>query len=136
MDGHTIQRLSAERAREFPATTVEHPFGPEWDVFKVRGKVFMLHTVLRGESIVILKATPDDSHLLRSTYAQITPGYHMNKKHWITVHPGDDIDKALLQDLVTDSYLLVIQNNLPKKAWPVDPERFGQPEPLSHSDRI
>lgn len=128
MDGHTIQRLTAERAQEFPATTVEHPFGPDWDVFKVRDKIFMVHTELQGVPIVNLKATPDDCHRLRSTYSQITPGYHMNKKHWITVRPGDQIEESLMQDLVTDSYLLVIENNLPKKAWPVNPATFAQGE--------
>lgn len=132
MDGLDIQRLAAERSRELPATELVHPFGPDWDVYKVRDKVFMLHTVLRGDPIVTLKADPDEAHRLRATYPDITPGYHMNKKHWITLRPGDDevdvgkLTASLITDLVTDSYLLVIENNLPKKVWPVNPETFGQ----------
>ena len=38
-----------------------HPFGPDWDVYKVRNKVFMLFTHVTGEPIVILKADPADS---------------------------------------------------------------------------
>ena len=34
--------------------------------------------------VVILKADPDDAAALRKQYADITPGYHMNKRHWIT----------------------------------------------------
>jgi predicted DNA-binding protein (MmcQ/YjbR family) len=35
------------------------------------------------------------------------------KKHWITLSEGKDIDKLLVDDLVTESYLLVVEN-LPK----------------------
>jgi predicted DNA-binding protein (MmcQ/YjbR family) len=49
----------------------------------------------------------------------------MNKKHWITVHPRDDLSKPLIDDLVTDSYLLVVEN-LPRAKRPVDPATFGR----------
>ncbi|WP_430459363.1 MmcQ/YjbR family DNA-binding protein [Rhodococcus opacus] len=49
----------------------------------------------------------------------------MNKRHWITLSPGGTIDKGLVDDLVTESYLLVV-NNLPRPERPVDPETFGQ----------
>lgn len=48
----------------------------------------------------------------------------MNKKHWITVRPGETVDRALLRELVTDSYRLVV-GGLPCAARPVDPESFG-----------
>ena len=38
------------------------------------------------------------------------PGYHMNKKHWITLHPAGDLQTQLIDDLVTESYLLVVEN--------------------------
>jgi predicted DNA-binding protein (MmcQ/YjbR family) len=50
----------------------------------------------------------------------------MNKKHWITLHPGGGPDRQFVEDLVTESYLLVIEQNLPKSEWPVDPHSFGQ----------
>ncbi|NJB22454.1 hypothetical protein HC006_22805, partial [Escherichia coli] len=31
-----------------------------------------------------------------------------NKKHWISVYPGDEISEALLHDLINDSWNLVI----------------------------
>jgi predicted DNA-binding protein (MmcQ/YjbR family) len=49
----------------------------------------------------------------------------MNKKHWITLSEGKDIDAVLVDDLVTESYLLVVEN-LPKAQQPIDPSRFGQ----------
>ena len=38
----------------------------------------------------------------------IKPGYHMNKKHWISVYPGEEISEALLRDLINDSWNLVV----------------------------
>ena len=54
----------------------------------MRDKVFMLMTDVTGEPIVIVKTDPEDSKALREQHDDITPGYHMNKKHWITLHPG------------------------------------------------
>ena len=88
----------------------------------------MLLTVLAGEPIVNLKADPEDAKALREAYPDITPGYHMNKKHWITVRPGGQVDEALVRDLVTDSYLLVVEK-LPRAQRPVDPQLFARPAP-------
>ncbi|MFC9551630.1 MmcQ/YjbR family DNA-binding protein [Rhodococcus sp. NPDC056960] len=131
MKGTTLQEHARSRADELPGTSLEHPFGPEWEVYMVRGKVFMLLTAVTGEPIVILKAAPADGEALRSAHADITPGYHMNKRHWITLSPGESIDKALVNELVTESYLLVVEN-LPRTERPVDPATFGQ----SHAGEI
>ncbi|MDV7241694.1 MULTISPECIES: MmcQ/YjbR family DNA-binding protein [Rhodococcus] len=125
MNGATLHEHAQSRADELPGANLEHPFGPEWEVYKVRGKVFMLLTAVTGEPIVILKAAPADGEALRSAHADITPGYHMNKRHWITLSPGESIDKALVDELVTESYLLVVEN-LPRTERPVDPKTFGQ----------
>lgn len=125
MNGEQIQAVARTRAEELPGSSLTHPFGPDWDVFKVRGKVLLLQTATTGEQIVILKATPADSTTLRDAYPDITPGYHMNKRHWITLNPGGAIDEELVRNLVTESYLLVVEN-LPRSKRPVDPQTFGQ----------
>ncbi|MFJ9742008.1 MmcQ/YjbR family DNA-binding protein [Streptomyces sp. NPDC101166] len=125
MDGAEVQRLAAEYAEGLPGSGLERPFGPEWDVHKVRGKVFMLVTEVTGEPMVILKSAPDESAVLREQYAEITPGYHMNKKHWITLHGGGALDRGLVEELVTDSYRLVVEG-LPKAQRPVDPATYGR----------
>ena len=127
MNGRELQERAAERTRELPAAELTHPFGEGWEVYKVRGKVFMLQTEVAGVPIVTLKANPQDSRSLQEAFDDITPGYHMNKKHWITLHPGGRLDPSLVDDLVTDSYLLVIEN-LPKRQQPVDPSTFGRRE--------
>lgn len=58
MYGKKLQERAAERTQELPAAELSHPFGDNWDVCKVRGKVFMLQTEVSGEPIVILKAAP------------------------------------------------------------------------------
>jgi predicted DNA-binding protein (MmcQ/YjbR family) len=124
MNGSTLQTFAAECAEELPGAQLEHPFGPDWEVFKVRGKVFMLMTEVPGRPVVILKADPGEAHALREHYSHITPGYHMNKKHWITLEGGTGVDKKLVRELVTDSYLLVV-SHLPKAEQPVDPHTYG-----------
>ena len=94
-------------------------------MWKVCGKVFMLQTEVTGEPIVIVKAAPADGETLRQSYTDITAGYHMNKQHWITVHPGGSVDTGLVDDLVVESYLLVVEK-LPKRERPVDPDTFGR----------
>jgi predicted DNA-binding protein (MmcQ/YjbR family) len=125
MQSDTLQQHARDRAEELPGAGLEHPFGPDWEVFKVRGKVFMLLTEITGEPIVIVKAAPEDGRALREQHEEITPGYHMNKQHWITLHPGGDLDEQLVEDLVTESYLLVVEK-LPRAERPVDPGSFGQ----------
>jgi predicted DNA-binding protein (MmcQ/YjbR family) len=127
MHGTTLQEYARGRADELPGARLEHPFGPDWQVYKVRDKVFMLMTDVTGEPIVILKADPDDAKALRSAHDDITPGYHMNKQHWITLHPSGNLQKQLVEDLVTESYLLV-RENLPRAERPVNPATFGRTE--------
>ncbi|MFI0349994.1 MmcQ/YjbR family DNA-binding protein [Actinomadura sp. 9N407] len=123
MNGKTLQGTAQKRAEELPATTL-YSFEPGWEAAKVVDKWFMLLTEVPGRPVVILKARPDDARTLCEAYADITPGYHMNKRHWITLAPGDSIDKMLVKDLVTESYRLVV-GNLPKSRRPVDPAGFG-----------
>ncbi|WP_104164687.1 MmcQ/YjbR family DNA-binding protein [Cryobacterium sp. N22] len=127
MRADTLQHYARDRVEELPGAGAEHPFGPDWEVFKVRDKVFMLLTGITGELIVIIKAAPEDGKALREEFADITPGYHMNKQHWITLHPGGELPKRLVEDLVTESYLLVVEN-LPRAKRPVDPATFGRSE--------
>jgi predicted DNA-binding protein (MmcQ/YjbR family) len=119
-----LQRRAAARAEELPGADLEHPFGPEWDVWKVRGKVFLLLAEVGGVPVVTVKAAPEDAVALRGQHDDVTPGYHMDKRHWITVRPGGGLEEDLLDDLVTESYLLVVEG-LPRARRPVDPATFA-----------
>ncbi|ALX67421.1 MmcQ/YjbR family DNA-binding protein [Microbacterium sp. XT11] len=124
MDSHELIACASARAEELPGSARENPFGPEWDVYKVRGRVFLL-IPLDGTGRVTLKSHPDDAVALRETFADIVPGYHMNKKHWITLMPGPSLEPDLVAELVTESYLLVVEK-LPRARRPVDPALFGR----------
>ena len=124
MDATELLSVAATRAEELPGSARENPFGPEWDVYKVRGKVFLL-IPLDDTGRVTLKSHPDDATALRETFADIVPGYHMNKKHWITLLPGPSLESGLVAELVTESYLLVVEK-LPRAQRPVDPALFGR----------
>jgi predicted DNA-binding protein (MmcQ/YjbR family) len=108
LDGQELQQVAADVATGLPGVEVEHRSDPNWEVFKVHGKVVMLMTDMPGRPVVIVKADPDDAVALREQYADITPGYHMNKTHWITAEGGGSIDEKLVRELVNDSYGLVV----------------------------
>lgn len=54
-----------------------------------------------------LKCDPDRIAELRERYEGIGPGWHMNKKHWISVRFGSDVPDALVRELVRASYEMV-----------------------------
>lgn len=86
--------------------TEEFPFGEETLVFKVMGKMFALTNVLNFSS-VNLKCDPEEGAELREKYASVIPGYHMNKKHWITVLMDGSIADKQLKQWIDRSYDLV-----------------------------
>jgi predicted DNA-binding protein (MmcQ/YjbR family) len=83
------------------------PFGPETSVFKVGGKMFAVVGLQAEPLRVTLKCEPELSVQLRATYEEIVPGYHANKKHWITVDLTGSLEDELVRDLIVDSYDLV-----------------------------
>ena len=89
------------------------PFGPDVLVFKVGGKMFALTSLERFPAAANLKCDPDLALDLRDQYEQVTPGYHMNKKHWNTVEIDRGIPNAELRKMIDHSYDLVA-GKLPK----------------------
>jgi hypothetical protein len=63
----------------------EFPFGPETSVFKVGGKMFALTALDTRPLTVSLKCEPALAEALRAEHSAVRPGYHLNKRHWITV---------------------------------------------------
>lgn len=76
--------------------------------------MFALCDVDEFESIN-LKCDPVKAVQLREEYPGVViPGYHMNKKHWITIMMDNNLPDDLIGDWITDSYNRVVAK-LPKK---------------------
>lgn len=132
MNGDELHGFARSRALELPGTSAGWPFGPNHEVMKVRERVFLMLTIVpaassgygvddtqRGQPVITLKAEPEDGEALRRQHPSIAPGYHMNKRHWVSVATGASIDADLVRELVTDSYRLVVES-LPRRARPFD----------------
>ena len=119
MDIDAQQEFSAQDALDacasFPAVTLGYPFGPETAVFKVVDKVFAIMPIDVDRPRLTLKSDPEDAIALVAEFAEITPGYHMNKKHWISVAlPATGVPVA---ELIRASYDLVV-DGLPRAKRP------------------
>ena len=98
-----------------PATELGYPFGEGVHVFKVVSKVFAILGDEAGRARITLKADPEDARALVATFPEVTPGYHMNKKHWVSIDlPSTG---APLDELIRDSYELVVAS-LPRDKRP------------------
>lgn len=54
-----------------------------------------------------IKCEPDKIQELQDSYMGITPAWHMNKKHWISVHFDSDMSDEKIEELVRRSYEMV-----------------------------
>ncbi|UKI38824.1 MAG: MmcQ/YjbR family DNA-binding protein [Alistipes putredinis] len=54
-----------------------------------------------------VKCAPDKAQELQSAYMGITPGWHMNKKHWISIRFDSDVPDRTIRELVCGSYEIV-----------------------------
>jgi predicted DNA-binding protein (MmcQ/YjbR family) len=117
VDGLALRTLALRIATGLPAAEHCYPFGPETEVCKVVGKMFLLAGELRGEPLVTLKCEPEYSLALQEEFPTISPGYHTNKKHWISVRGGQEITEELVDELVRTSYTLVV-DTLPRAQRP------------------
>lgn len=87
------------------------PFGPDTLVFKVGGKIFAITGLDEEECSVNLKCDPERAISLREEFPDdIHPGFHMNKKHWNTVHFERGLADKFLKELVDHSYTLVLES--------------------------
>ncbi len=94
-----------------PGATEDYPFGDEVAVFKVAGRMFALVPLVPlgpPPASVSLKCDPELAAALRTTYAAITPGYHLNKRHWNTVALDGSVPDEELLELIDHSYELVV----------------------------
>lgn len=102
--------MNIETLREYCISkddvTEGFPFGEETLVFKVKGKIFALAN-LNDDLSVNLKCDPSFAIELREKYNSVSPGYHMNKKHWNTVLLDGSVPDMEVFSWIDHSYSLV-----------------------------
>ena len=97
----------------FTGAAETFPFAPGVSVFKVAGKMFALSRLDDEPLSVGVKCEPALAEHLRVTYDAVTPGYHLNKRHWNTVVIDGSLSDRLIKDMIEDSYDLVV-SSLPR----------------------
>jgi predicted DNA-binding protein (MmcQ/YjbR family) len=99
----TPERLSAH-LEALPGAQRDHPFGPSVQVFKIAGRMFAILDRRSDRLALSLKCDPFLGEILRAEHACITPGYHLNKRHWITIEVDGSLGEDDLLGLVEHSY--------------------------------
>ena len=95
-------------ALSLPDTEECFPFGENSLVLKTKGKIFIILDLMALPATMNYKADPEDIILQREEYPDaIFPGFHMNKKHWNTLHLNRHVPSALIKEIVHTSYKLV-----------------------------
>ncbi|MBY0425428.1 MAG: MmcQ/YjbR family DNA-binding protein, partial [Cytophagales bacterium] len=80
----------------------------------VQGKAFLLTSIENPQLQFNVKCDPEMAVQLREQYDCVTPGWHMNKKHWNTIVADGSVSDHLLKEWISNSYQLVVEG-LPKK---------------------
>lgn len=161
MDPRELHDFALEVALELPHSRLTFPFGEEWEVFKVGERMFLLLTDTNGPQMVTMKVDPQEGRALVEAYDDVIPGYHLNKRHWVTVFsPVEEpeassvpetssapdaphsparssrrISAEELKELIISSYLLVIAK-MPKKDRPIDPYVYGEIHDQKRDQRL
>jgi len=91
-----------------PEAIETFPFGDDIHVFKVKNKMFALLGRRNDLMMLNLKCDPDESVALRDIFPAITQGYHMDKKHWISIYFDGTVPVGEVQRLIDNSFLLVV----------------------------
>ena len=97
----------------------EKEFQPAWQAYKylLKGKMYAFIGVndQNGRPIITLKLEPIYSDILRRKYADIVPGYYMNKTHWSTVYLDGEVPQKILTDMIFSSHRVLL-SSLSKRA--------------------
>jgi predicted DNA-binding protein (MmcQ/YjbR family) len=91
-----------------PGTVEDYPFGDQVAVFKVAGKMFALVPLGETPQSISLKCDPELATSLRNRYPGVTPGYHLNKRHWNTLTLDGSVPDDEVLELIDHSYDLVV----------------------------
>ena len=88
--------MNIEEVRIFaltlPGTTEDMPYGPDWIIFRIEGKIYLHLRLDLPDPTCAVKLRPEEGTELREQYDGITSAYHLNKIHW------NDLRLSVLDD--------------------------------------
>lgn len=67
-----------------------------------------------------IKCNPERIEALQDRFDSIKPGYHMNKRHWISVYFNNDVPGKMIKELVKQSYDIVVASLSKKEKEELD----------------
>ena len=107
--------LDAELLR-WPGVTKDFKAEWTWTRYMVGGKLFcaICHDGAGGDIYITVKLEPLRGEFLRGQFADVIPGYYMNKTHWNSVRTAGSLPEDILRDMLAESYRLVAAG-LPKR---------------------
>ena len=98
-----------EYCLSLPGTYEDYPFqDTNWTVMRHTGtkKSFAFLYRRNGFDCANLKCDPMRSDFLKRMYPSVTPGYHMNKTHWITVILDGTVCEEEVLGMIDHSYFI------------------------------
>jgi predicted DNA-binding protein (MmcQ/YjbR family) len=91
-----------------PNARLDFPFDEKTAVYRAgNDKLFALIADGSEPLRLSLKCDPQLAELLREKYESVLPGYHLNKKHWITILMTGQLADDEVRDLIRHSFELV-----------------------------
>lgn len=88
-----------------------------WIRYQIGGKMFAAICLDEHDLpyYITLKLDPLEGDFWRKQYADIIPGYYMNKAHWNSVKADGNVPDDVLKDLLTKAYKIVLGSLSRKK---------------------
>lgn len=117
------QQALNELLLSFPGSAWDYQAQWGWDRYRVADKMFAAMcsvgpehaSAYAGHTLLSLKCDPLESEALRREYADILPGFYMDKRCWISIRLDGSVPDSLISCLCQKSYRLVF-DKLPRKA--------------------
>lgn len=126
---HVLQVCAAR-----PGAEQGYPFGDRSAVFTVGGRMFAVVGLDGEPGRLTVKCEPGLAAALVTEHVAVVPGYHMDKRHWITLTLDDTVPADLVDDLVSGSHELVV-DGLPGRLRPAGPRGRWTARPASTGGR-
>lgn len=80
--------------------------------YSIGGKWFCIADL--DKKFINIKCEPERVVCMQEHYEGAFPAWHMNKRHWLSIRLESDVPDALICELLSGAYVLVL-NALPKR---------------------